>query len=423
MNPQLNLFSVQSYQADLFGAEYKTYLPTTPLVSGPIEFRVKDSREYYDLSETILAVSVKIVNGDNNAVPVENGKDDVALVNNAMHSIFSDVQVFINGKPTEGVSDGFYPYRAYAYNLFSFSKETQVQQLFAHGFVRDDYKTMDLALNPAFTVRKSWNTNGAEKTFYGKLYCGMFLQDRLLVPGVEFELKLERSKDAFSIFNTNALLKPKVVITKASLQLLSIKMNPALLEEHAITLDRGIPAIYEINRVEIDTIPIKAKTTEEIKDELFHMRVPKYLLMFMVSNSAFHGDYTKNPFNFQHFNLKSLQVTRDDKNIPYDRFVPDFKTGDCLREFMSQYQSNNLLGKNAVLPITYDEFQSGYTVFQWNLSDNRRGTNAGPYQRANLKVNIAFAEPTPEAIVLVMYGIFESQIQVFGDDRVVVDGV
>ena len=147
------------------------------------------------------------------------------------------------------------------------------------------------------------------------------------------------------------------------------------------------------------------------------------MVMFMVGNSAFHGDYTKNPFNFKHYNMKSLQLTRDDENVPYDRFEPDFKTGNCLREFMSQYQSNDLLGKNAILPISYEEFKNGYTIFQWNLSDNRKGVNAGPYQRGNLEVKISFSEPTPESMVLVFYGIFESTVQVFGNDQVLIDGV
>ena len=105
------------------------------------------------------------------------------------------------------------------------------------------------------------------------------------------------------------------------------------------------------------------------------------------------------------------------------RFEPDFKTGNCLREFMSLYQSNDLLGKNAILSISYDEFKSGYTHFQWNLTDNRRGVNAGPNQRGNIKLDITFADQTPEALVVVLYGIFESTVQVFGNDQVIVDGV
>jgi hypothetical protein len=424
MDFQLDLFSTRQYQNDLFGAEYITKRIHSNLESGPIEFYVKESREYFDLSETILSVKVKIVKADGTPIPaVGDGKDNVALINNSMHSIFSDAQIILNGKPIEGVPDGLYPYRAYFPNLLNYSKEVQIQQLFSQGFVRDDYTNMDSTANTAFTIRKGWNVIGAEKTFYGKLYCGLFQQRRLLIPGVELILRLERAKDSFAIFNANPALKPKIVITDAKLHLLTIKVNPAILQHHALILGRGMPAIYEFNRTEIFTIPYKAFTTEESKDELFHMQIPKYMLMFMVGNSAFHGDYSKNPFNLKHYALKSLHLTRDDESVPFERFEPDFKNGNCLKEFIAQYQSNDLLGKNALLPINYDEFKSGYTIFQWNLSDNRKGVNAGPAQRGNLKIDFAFEDPTPEAFVMVMYGIFESTIQVFGNDQVLVDGV
>lgn len=424
MNTQLDLFSTHNYQSEVFGAEYITVRPYNTIDNGPIDFIVRESKEYYDLSETMLSLKVRVVNADGSVIATAaDGKDNVALVNNAMHSIFSNVQVLINGKPVEGVPDGMYPYRSYIANLFRFSREAQAQQLFSEGFVRDDHSHMDAVTNSGFVARKAWTAAGATKQFYGRLCCGMLQQKRFLVPGVDFQLRLERAKDAFALMTANNLLKPKVLIVEAHLHMLAVKVNPAILQHQTVTLARGVPALYEFNKVEIDTIPIRQKTTNEVKEDLFHGRVPKYLFMLMVSNSAFHGDYALNPFNMKHYNVKSLLLTRDAENVPYERFEPDFKTGNCLREYMSLYQSNGLLGKNAILPISYEEFKCGYTQFQWNLSDDRRGVNAGPYQRANLKLDITFADETPEALMVVLYGIFESIVQVFGNDEVIVDGV
>jgi len=364
------------------------------------------------------------LNADNSPVAVQQDKDHVALVNNAMHSIFSDVALYINAKPVEGVPDGMYPYRAYISNLFKFSREAQVQQLFSQGFLRDDPANMETVTNSAFVARKAWNVNGAIRQFYGKLNNSFFQTERLLMPGVDFLWRLDRAKDAFAIFNpNNPLLKPKVVITEAKLHLLTVKAHPEILKWHAASLASGVPAIYEFHKVIIDTFPFKAASTNDVKDQLFHGRVPKFLAMFMVSNSAFHGDYTKIPFNFKHYNLKSLMLTRDDERIPYERFEPDFKNGNCLEEYMAQHQSSDLLGKNAVLPITYDEFKSGYTIFQWNLSDNRKGVNAAPYQCGNVAIDFSFGDPTPEAMVMVLYGILDSTEQVFANDEVLVDGI
>ena len=422
-NPQLDLFARRTYQDELFGSEFQTIRPENKLDSGPIEFLRRETKDYYDLSKSVFELKLKIVNSDGSAVKTESTKDDVALVNNALHSVFSDVQVFINDKPTEGLGNTMYPYKSYISNLFKYSKEVQVQQLFAEGFSRDDYNNMDVVANTAFVARKAWTAAGASKKFFGKLNCALFNQDKLLIPGVDLMVRLERAKDAFAIFNTNAALKPKVIIEEAILHLLTVKVNPAIFEYHARHLAQGLPVIYNVSKAVIATLPIKTGDKEFEKEDLFYGKVPKYILMAMVSNTAFHGDYAYNPFNFKNYNLTSLMLTRDDERIPFEMFKPDFKTGNTLREYMSLFQSNNLLGQNAVLPITYDEFKSGFTNFQWNLTDDGRGMNSGPVQRGNLKLNLEFADALTEAIVVILYGIFDSTIEVYGNDQVLVDGV
>src|ERR1700722_1693768 len=76
---KLNRFSSREYQSELFGAEYTTVRPQGPLDYGPIEFIINDTREYYDLSETILSLKVKILNADNTPAAVLQDKDHVAL--------------------------------------------------------------------------------------------------------------------------------------------------------------------------------------------------------------------------------------------------------------------------------------------------------------------------------------------------------
>ena len=182
--------------------------------------------------------------------------------------------------------------------------------------MRDDYANMDSVANGAFGIRKAWTANGNIKYFYGKLNCGIFSQPRLMIPGVDIQLRLESSKDAFAIVSTNNLLKAKIVILEARLHLLTIKTNPDVLSAHALILAGGTPAIYEYKKLVIHTLPIKENTKNYDKDDVFRGRVPNFLIIFMVSNSAFHGDYTLNPFNFKHYNLTSLSLTRDKENVP-----------------------------------------------------------------------------------------------------------
>ena len=188
---------------------------------------LKENKEYINLEETVLTVKCKIVNADYISIPkpIKAGDDHVAFVNNAMHSLFSDVILLINDKRVEG-GDKMYPYKAYMNSIFRYSKEVQEGQLFSVGFIRDEATKMDEVSNSGFTKRKAWTDLGATKEFIGKLNLGMFHQDRLLVPGADLHLKLERAKDTFSIFSANPDIKPRVVIESAQLQLMIVKVNP-----------------------------------------------------------------------------------------------------------------------------------------------------------------------------------------------------
>ena len=167
---------------------------------------------------------------------------------------------------------------------------------------------MDLVTNVAFQTRKAWTAASASKTFYGKLYGAMFQQERLLLPGVDLQILLERAKDAFAIFNTNDYLKPKVVIEDAELYLLAVKINPALLQFHAEQLARNVPVTYELSKVEL-LIVAAAKDIKVMKSEdLFYGKVPTFMVMAMVSTAAFHGDYKLNPFNFKHYSMTFFNV-------------------------------------------------------------------------------------------------------------------
>ena len=192
---------------------------------------------------------------------------------------------------------------------------------------------MDDVTNSAFLKRKIWTDLGALKEFIGKLHLGIFNQERFLVPSANLQLKLERAKDTFCLFNANAKIKPKVVIESAVLDLLTVKVNPQVMDYHAQMLMKGVPAEYPYHRVEMDIMTIKEGTLGEKKDFLFGGKVPKYVIMVMVANNAMNGEYKKNPFNFKFFNATYIELTKDRRNVPFPPFEPDFANNDYLQEY------------------------------------------------------------------------------------------
>ena len=107
---------------DVLSSHEQEIYPTTSLVENCIEFDFQTDQNYYvDLRQSFLALKLKLVKGpgydtyesretkehkDESVVFTERGTDDdeveevarVTYVNNIMHSIFSNVEVYINNQ-------------------------------------------------------------------------------------------------------------------------------------------------------------------------------------------------------------------------------------------------------------------------------------------------------------------------------------
>ena len=78
------------------------------------------------LSKTILTVRGEITKGDGTKL-TGGGQTDVAPVNNFLHSLFKQVDVYLNGKQVTPAM-GTYPYRAYIETLLNYDASAKESQ-------------------------------------------------------------------------------------------------------------------------------------------------------------------------------------------------------------------------------------------------------------------------------------------------------
>ena len=84
--------------------------------------------------------------------------DKVGVVNNLLHSIFEQVQVYLNNTPVEN-SNKTYPYRAYLENLLCYNRESKETLLRSELWVKDtndvnDYENYEY-IPPLEEIRSS----------------------------------------------------------------------------------------------------------------------------------------------------------------------------------------------------------------------------------------------------------------------------
>jgi len=120
---ELDLFAMPPTMMTMQESQWVEFHPISSLTdSAPIEFEIKGQPEdYIDLNSSYLYLKVKVTKPDGTPLA-----DDavVAPVNNFMHSLFSDVDLYMNNKLVCSSVDT-YPYRAYLENLLTYGKEAK----------------------------------------------------------------------------------------------------------------------------------------------------------------------------------------------------------------------------------------------------------------------------------------------------------
>ena len=415
---QLPIFSLPKFQQEL-QESYQVELNTLgDIAVGPIEFNVVGNMDFIDLSATTLHIRAKIVKADGTAY--DRDKGEVAFINNALHSMFQDVIVSINETIVEG-GELNYNIKSLISTLFAYSDSSMERQLFAAGFVKDEPGKVDEITNKGYVTRKAWTNGGASKDFYGKLFVDMFQQPRYLIGNVNMKIKLIRAAHALALWTNATGEKPKFVIEAATLYIKKVRPHPQIVNDVIISMSKGAIAYYPINRIEISTFPVPANSLRFSKDQLFYGKVPKILVICMMDNTASSGVYSKNPYNFKHCDMSSIDLRIDGESKPILPLTPNFKTKLCIREYMSVLESMNILGKDSCLPFTYDEFLNGYTFFAWNLTPDYSGQPQNPALRSNIRLDIKFSEAQTSLFSVLLYAVFDSMIMIDGSGQVMTD--
>ena len=136
-----NLGGKVPFVDDVLSSHEQEIYPTTSIAENCMEFEFQTDRNYYvDLRQSFLALKLKFVKGrgydtfeskenktehkDDSVVFTETGDDKkeeevarVTYVNNVMHSVFSNVEVYINNQQIYN-SNGLYAHKSYISNNF-----------------------------------------------------------------------------------------------------------------------------------------------------------------------------------------------------------------------------------------------------------------------------------------------------------------
>lgn len=138
---ELDIFATPPTQNSVESGTTLCVRPISSLTdASPIEFLIPGSGdEYIDLAHTTLHLIAKIILDE---PKVEKDVMNIAPVNNWMHSIFSQVDIYLNQKCITPPSNN-YNYRAYIENLLNYGSDAKSSHLSSIVWEKDTAGKMD----------------------------------------------------------------------------------------------------------------------------------------------------------------------------------------------------------------------------------------------------------------------------------------
>jgi hypothetical protein len=422
MKGELDLFAVPPTQTSIEHGTWVEYHPLSTITDeAPIEFDVNGTgEEYLDFANSYLQVKAKIVKEDGTDIAAAG---IVGPVNNFLHSLFSQVDVSLNGTQITS-STATYPYRAYIENLLSYGPAAKESQLTSALFYKDMGVRMDEA-NPHADnnndgLHKRAGFTGGSRTvdMIGRIHSDIFFQDRYMLNEVNTRIRLVRSKDAFCLMAHGAT-PYKITIVDAVLFIRKVKISPSVFLAHAKTLEHGT-AKYPIRRVVCKTFTVPTGNLDACHEKLFSGQLPTRIVIGCVDNAAFNGAVGRNPFNFKHFSLNEIAVYLDGHQQAIKPMQTNFAAGQFM--YMGMFAGSGKLYRDEGNAISRSDFANGYVLYAFDLSpDLAEEGHFNLVKQGGVRLSLKFGTALPNTVTVVAYAEFENVIEIDRSRNVVFD--
>ena len=183
-------------------------------------------------------------------------------------------------------------------------------------------------------------------------------------------------------------------------------------------------AKYPITRTEIKVLTLPAGVLSKSLDNIFLGQLPKRIAVCFVSNKAFNGDFTLNPFNFQHVNVNFMVLNIDGHQMPCKPLQPKFTSKKYITMYHTLFSGTGIHFLNEGNDITRDSYPNGYCIAVFDLTPDLSAgslTHWNLIKNGSVRLEVGFNEALAETTNCLVYGEFDSVIEIDKKRNVVVD--
>ena len=302
---------------------------------------------------------------------------NVLPVNGLGTAWLKKIDVKLNGT-TVSFDGNMYSHRADIENRLSYPNTVKKGHLSMMGFDEemeafDEINNADIHwddANPAqhayTAILRRYLRGKASKNMYtiARIHSEIFEQTKLLPPNTVLDVDFDKHDLDFLLLTKHN--DRNYILKMESCELLTrlVDMDEEITAEIDSVSISGRSMLYPVCRVKMMYYSCGANIVDLSNFNLLTMEgnlLPCRIIVVMLREDAVHGNYNRDPFNYQHFNLAefSLRVGSGQIPLPELKCNMDDDSNDILRPLFSVLLANHSLFSNAELGINPSNYRNG----------------------------------------------------------------
>lgn len=420
MSSELDLFRDLPVQMNVEEYRLLSLNPqNTIMKNAPITFHYAgNADDYLDMTYVVLELKVRILDHEEKAL-----RDDFSctLVNNALNSLFQQVEVSLNNVIVSMPQPG-YPYRTYMETLLNYSEDAMNTKLEAALWKKDTAGIMDsFTANAGFLWRNSHTKGSKVVQLMGYLSNALFRQENVLLNNVNLTIKLTPSSPQFHLFTENQDFRGHTEIQSATLHLKAVRPSPTIKLAHQTVLQKS-NAKYHLKDVSFHALSIPKGSSNMTFTDVFVGQIPRRVVVAMVADKAYNGNYNTNPYHLQHFNINSFQMYVNGQPFPSQPLQPDFENGHYMQCFQTLQDGLGIHFKDEGHSIPRAHYQHGYFVMAFDLTADMSAneTYVSGQHHGSVSISIGFAKQLAEPVILLVLAELHRTVEIDANRSVLV---
>ena len=258
----------------------------------------------------------------------------------------------------------------------------------------------------------------ASKNMYtiARIHSEIFEEPKLLPPNTVLDIDFDRHDSDF------------LLLTKHNNRNYILKMESCELLTRLVGMDEEITA-------EIDSVSISGRSMLNSVCRVKMMyyicganvltmegnSLPHRIIVLMVREDAVHGNYNRDPFNYQHFNLAEFSLKVGSEQIPLPKLKCNMHndSNDILRPLFSVLLANHSLFSNEELGINPSNYRNGNVFLAWDLSQMLPGQSFEMTQEKPMLLILKLRRANSFVINVIVYSEYDSEVEMLNNRKVI----